>query len=168
MDGLFETPRWGVSRARGTGCSNCSLLYQEQHLMGCCSFVLHGFMEQKKSTLETPRWGVSRARGTGCSNCSFIAQEQHLMGCCSFVLHGFMECCSFVSVDWPETPRWGVSRARGTAVRTALLLQSKSSTLWGAALFVLHGFYGAKSGLTNETPGGAFRARTGRSNCLLL
>ena len=112
----LETPRWGVSRARGTGCSNCvfcfarvgrgaravricSFTAQEQHLMGCCSFVLHGFMEQRSGT---PRWGVSGVplvkrpggaflgRGARAVRIrSLLHQEQHLMGCCSFVLHGF-------------------------------------------------------------------------------
>ena len=61
-----ETPRWGVSRARGTGCSNC-LFYctKSSTLWGAALLFCMDFMEQKEWRSETPRWGVSRNAPVG-------------------------------------------------------------------------------------------------------
>ena len=137
--------------------------------MGCCSFVLHGFMELKNfraSALETPRWGVSRARGTGCSNCSFTAPPR----AAPYGVLLFLFC-----MDFMEQGENSALCARGRAVRlqkrpggaflgaghglfellfTALLL---SSTLWGAAfLFCMDFMELVKEDSNRNAPVGRF------------
>ena len=74
--------------------------------------------------------------------------------------------------DFPIANRYKIWYIKGKWFGFGLLYCTKSSTLWGAALFVLHGFYGAvKEGDSNspcpralrpagqKRPGGAFLGR---------
>ena len=148
------------------------LLYQEQHLMGCCSFVLHGFFMEEERGLNrnAPVGNVSRARGTGCSNPLFYCTKSStLWGAALFLFcmdlwrnapggekrarHGLFELLFFV-----RNAPVGASRfCAGNGLFESALWGTKSSTLWGA-LFVLHGFMeqGAEPGLAPKNPVGRF------------
>ena len=53
--------------------------------------------------------------------------------------------------DFPIANRCKIWYIKGKWFGFGLLYYTKSSTLWGAALFVLHGFYGAvKEGDSNS------------------
>ena len=139
---------------------------------------------------ETPRWGVFYgAVGRGLANplglyCT--TKSSTLWGAALFVLHGFYGAVkerirtarALALRPAGRNARVGVSRAR--LGESALTYCTKSSTLWGAALFVLHGFYGAvKERIRTaraprfasrgaETPRwGVSRARLGESALLL-
>ena len=122
-----------------------------------------------RAPLETPRWGVSwilwdsnRARPRNAPVGRFCT-KQHLMGCCSFFFAWILWSSKRAQFRTARAPRPRNAppgrfcpagrKARGTGCSNPLFYCTKSSTLWGAALFVLHGFYGAvKSGFEQPVP----------------